>query len=330
MSFDQPLLLLTLLVLPVAVVLFLLVERRRSRYNVRFTNMEVLASVARASSRRRYLAPLLFLVALAALGAALARPHVKTLVPDERATVILVIDASRSMQSDDVRPTRLLAAETAAGTFLDRVPKRLRVGLIVFAGDVQVAAPPTTDHELVRQSLGSIGSFTGFGGTAIGDAIVRAVEVGRQAVSSRAVASVAAPAPQADTRGLVSILFLSDGRQNRGLIQPLDGAERAKAAGIPVHTVALGTADGGSSGGFGFGGARAPDPETLRAIARITGGQFFEARSAKSLQAAYAKLGSRLGRSPGRTEVTYAFVLGAAALLVAAGLLAARWAPRLP
>jgi Ca-activated chloride channel family protein len=330
MSFDQPLLLLTLLVLPAAVVLFLLIERRRSRYNVRFTNMEVLAGVTRTSWRRRYVAPLLFLVALAALGAALARPHMNTLVADERATVILVIDASRSMQSDDVRPTRLLAAEAAAGTFLDRVPKRLRVGLIVFAGDVQVAAPPTTDHELVRESLGSIGSFTGFGGTAIGDAIVRAVEVGREAVASRAVASVAAPAPQADTRGLVSILFLSDGRQNRGLIQPLDGAERAKAAGIPVHTVALGTADGGSSGGFGFGGARAPDPETLRAIARITGGQFFEARSAKSLQAAYAKLGSRLGRSPGRTEVTYAFVLGAAALLVAAGLLAARWAPRLP
>jgi Ca-activated chloride channel family protein len=332
MSFDQPLLLLTLLVLPAAVVLFLLVERRRSRYNVRFTNMEVLAGVARTSSRRRYLAPLLFLVALAALGAALARPHVQTLVADERATVILVIDASRSMQSDDVRPTRLLAAEAAAGTFLDRVPKRLRVGLIVFAGDVQVAAPPTTDHELVRQSLGSIGSFTGFGGTAIGDAIVRAVEVGRQAVSSRAVASVAAPAPRTDARGLVSILFLSDGRQNRGLIQPLDGAERAKAAGIPVHTVALGTASGGSgpSGGFGFGGPRAPDPETLKAIARITGGQFYAARSAKSLQTTYAKLGSRLGRSPGRTEITYAFLLGAAALLVAAGLLSARWAPRLP
>jgi Ca-activated chloride channel family protein len=330
MSFDQPLLLLTLLVLPAAVVLFLLIERRRSRYNVRFTNMEVLAGVARTSWRRRYLAPLLFLVALAALGAALARPHMNTLVADERATVILVIDASRSMQSDDVRPTRLLAAEAAAGTFLDRVPKRLRVGLIVFAGDVQVAAPPTTDHELVRESLGSIGSFTGFGGTAIGDAIVRAVEVGREAVASRAVASVAAPAPPTDARGLVSILFLSDGRQNRGLIQPLDGAQRAKAAGIPVHTVALGTANGGSSGGFGFGGARAPDPETLRAIARITGGQFYAARSAKSLQAAYAKLGSRLGRSPGRTEVTYAFLLGAAALLVAAGLLSARWSPRLP
>jgi Ca-activated chloride channel family protein len=329
MSFDQPLLLLTLLVLPAAVVLFLLIERRRSRYNVRFTNMEVLAGVTRTSWRRRYVAPLLFLVALAALGAALARPHMNTLVADERATVILVIDASRSMQSDDVRPTRLLAAEAAAGTFLDRVPKRLRVGLIVFAGDVQVAAPPTTDHELVRESLGSIGSFTGFGGTAIGDAIVRAVEVGREAVASRAVASVAAPAPPTDARGLVSILFLSDGRQNRGLIQPLDGAQRAKAAGIPVHTVALGTANGGS-GGFGFGGPRAPDPETLKAIAQITGGQFYAARSAQSLQATYAKLGSRLGRSPGRTEITYAFLLGAAALLVAAGLLSARWAPRLP
>jgi Ca-activated chloride channel homolog len=330
-SFENPLLLLTLLVLPAAIVLFLLVERRRARYTVRFTNLDALGQIAPRNAWRRYAPAALFLLALAAAGAALARPHVKALVPDERATVILVIDASRSMQSDDVRPTRLLAAEAAARSFLDRVPKRLRVALIVFAGDVQVAAPPTTDHELVKASLDNIGSFTGFGGTAIGDALVRAVEVGQQAVSSnRTLASLAAPPPAASPRGLVSILFLSDGRQNRGIIPPLEGAARAKAAGIPVHTVALGTANGGSQGYGGFGGPRAPDPETLRAIAAETGGQFFAARTAESLKAAYARLGSRLGRKQGSTEITYAFVLGAAGLLIGAGVLSARFAPRIP
>ena len=328
MSFDSPLLLLTLLVLPAAVALYLLVERRRARYTLRYTNLDILAQVGRKSAWRRYVAPLLFLLALAALGAALARPHVKTLVPNERATVILVLDASRSMQSTDVRPSRLLAAEAAARSFLDRVPKRLRVGLIVFAGDVQVATPPTSDHQLVKDSIASIGGFTGFGGTAIGDAVARAVEVGQQAVSgNRALASVAAAPAPAGADKLVSILFLSDGRQNRGILQPLEGAARAKAAGIPVHTVALGSTTGGFQG---FGPRRAPDPETLRAIAQMTGGQFFAARTAESLKAVYTKLGSLLGRTPGRTEVTYAFLLGAAVLLVAAAFLSSRSAARIP
>ena len=140
----------------------------------------------------------------------------------------------------------------------------------------------------------------------------------------------------------VSILFLSDGAQTRGVLSPLEGAAQARAAGIPVYTVALGTPNGTLTfdfGGFGGqfpgpGGPRTipvpPDPATLRAIARTTGGQFFEARSAKSLQSAYANLGSRLGREPGSHEVTRDFVLAAAGFLLAAGLLGALWAPRLP
>lgn len=334
MSFERPLLLLSLLAIPAAVGLYLLAERRRMRYSLRFTNIDVLALVAGGRAWRRYVPPVLFLLALAALGAGLARPQANTLVANERATVILVIDTSRSMQAQDVRPTRLIAARRAARTFLDRVPERLRVALIVFSGEVHVAAPPTSDHDLVRESIDAIGNW-GFSGTAIGDAIARAVEVGQRAVGDDAMlASFSAARPPATpTRGLVSIVFLSDGRQNRGIIPPLQGAARARAAGIPVHTVALGTPNGvlrPGSQGFGGGWRAVPDPATLRAIARATGGEFFEARSAKSLTAAYTKLGSRLGRTPGRSEVTYAFLLGAATLLVAAGLLSARWSPRLP
>lgn len=342
MTFERPLLLLTLLAVPLALTLYVLAERRRMRYAIRFTNLDVLASVVGDRYRRRFVPLALFLLALAALCVGMARPQHKTLVPRDRATVILVLDVSRSMQSKDVKPNRIGAAVAAVRTFLDRVPDRLQVGLIAFAGDPAVANPPTTNHDLVRKSLDTIQWFPSFGGTAIGDALAAAVKLGQQAVSGEGgnLASATTAAPNTQTRGLVSILFLSDGAQTRGDLEPLAGADLAKEAGIPVYTVALGTPDGtldfggGGGGGYApFGGRRVPvppDPDTLRAIANRTGGEFFAAQSAKSLQAAYKKLGSSLGRKPGQSEITYGFLAAAAFLLVAAGLLSALWSPRLP
>ncbi|HZQ64580.1 MAG TPA: VWA domain-containing protein [Gaiellaceae bacterium] len=334
MSFGHPLLLLTLLAVPLAAGVYLYLQRRPARYAMTFTNLDVLASVAGGRRWLRYLAPALFLLALASLCFALARPHRSTLVASKRSTVILVIDVSGSMQANDVRPTRLGAAQAAARTFLDKVPKSVRVGLIAFAGEPQVAAPPTTDHDLVRQSLDTLSLFSGFGGTAIGDALAAAVELagpqkpaGAQTIAYRIAASSSS----------TSILFLSDGHQTRGLLEPLQGAERAQQAGIPVYTVALGTPNGvlntGQFGGFGQGRGPIPvppDPETLSDIARTTGGQFFEARNARSLSSAYSHLGARLGREPGKTEITYQFLAIGAGLLLAAGLLSALTSPRLP
>ena len=227
-------------------------------------------------------------------------------------------------------------------TFLKRVPKGVKVGLIAFAREPQVAAPPTSDRDVVLASLDSIGYFSGFGGTAIGDALAAAVELaGPPAVKpgGQTIAYYTAV-----TKSPVTILFLSDGHQTRGLLQPLEGAQRARTAGIPVYTVALGTPNGvlnrgsfgggfGGGGGGGFGGGQIPvppDPETLSDIARMTGGEFFEARSSRALSAAYSNLGSRLGREPGQTEVTYQLLALGAALLLAAGLLSAFVSPRLP
>ena len=345
MTFERPLLLLTLLAVPLAVALYVLAERRRMRYAIRFTNLDVLAGVAGDRYRRRFVPLALFLLALAALCIGMARPQHTTLVPRDRATVILVLDVSRSMQAKDVKPSRIGAAAAAVRTFLNRVPDRLQVGLIAFAGDPAVANPPTANHDLVRKSLDTIEWFPSFGGTAIGDALAAAVKLGQQAVSGEGgnLASATTAAPNTQTRGLVSILFLSDGAQTRGDLEPLAGADLAKEAGIPVYTVALGTPNGTldfGAGGGGyqgtlppFGGRRVPvppDPDTLRAIANRTGGEFFAAQSAKSLQSAYEKLGSSLGRKPGQSEITYGFLAGAAFLLVAAGLLSVLWSPRLP
>jgi Ca-activated chloride channel family protein len=356
MSFERPWLLLALLAIPVAIGLYVLAERRRMRYAISFTNLDVLATVVGGRQWRRYVPPALFLLALAAASVAVARPMHTTLVAQDRATVILVVDVSRSMEASDVKPTRLRAAEAAIRTFLDRVPKRLRVGLIAFAGDPQVATPPTTDRDPVREALNTLEWFPRYGGTAIGDALAAAVELGRQA-ASRGGGDLAAMTSTTKTHGLVSILLLSDGAQTRGDLEPLEGAQRAKAAGIPVYTVALGTPNGrlrfdrafgggppgitpgqgGGGGGFFPGNPYRrgsvpvpPDPATLRAIASTTGGRFFAARNSESLQSAYSHLGSKLGRKHGETEITYAFLAVAAGLLLAAGLLSAAWSPRLP
>ena len=231
----------------------------------------------------------------------------------DKATVILVLDVSGSMQAVDVKPTRLAAAQKAIHTFLDKVPSRVRVGLVLFAGEAQVATPPTRDHELVGEAVDAAGEFRGFGGTAIGDAIATAVRLGLTITGgsgSGQLASYTTAPPQVSST-LVSILFLSDGRQTQGSLQPLEGAARARAAGFPVYTVALGTTGqttlrgfpggfpGGGAGGFGGIGRRglSPDPVTLKAIATQTGGQFFRARSAGAVDAAYSKLGSSLGRT---------------------------------
>lgn len=337
MSFDRPWALAALLVLPLLVWLYRVVQRRRMAYAMRFTNLAVLAPLAGRRSWRRLVPPVLAVLALAALIGATARPQVRGLVAHDRATVVLVLDVSGSMEARDVKPSRLGAAQNAIRVFLDKAPKRLRVGLIVFAGFPQVASPPTTNHEQVRASLDSLGQYSSFGGTAIGDAIAEAVVLGRQTLARDAEAAPVAPDTPDATKSLVSILFLSDGAQRQGVLQPLDGAGRAKAAGMPVYTIALGTPHGTITRRFGgqFGGLPRtiqvpPDPETLKAIAETTGGEFYNATSANALQSAYAKLGSRLGRKPADKEITYAFLAVAAGLLLGAGALSLLWSPRLP
>jgi Ca-activated chloride channel family protein len=326
MTFDRPVLLLTLLLVPLVVGVYVLVRRRRQRYAVSFTNLEVLAAVADRPGWRRELPTALGLVAFTALVVAIAGPHVTRNAPIERATVILAVDTSRSMLSEDVRPTRLAAAKAAAQTFLERVPDELRVGVVTFAGDVQVAAFPSHDRDQLRASIRALGPSWG-GGTAIGDALARSVELGQEALSEEGDGPGPGSSAPPPLEGAVSVLFLSDGRQRYGILRPAEGARLARAAGIPVFTVAVGAQDGTGGGLDWF---RPPDTATLQTIARATGGEFFAASSEEALTSAYADLGSRLGRAPRASEITVAFVGIGAAVLLAAGLLSAGWWPRLP
>jgi Ca-activated chloride channel family protein len=317
--------LLLLLLLPIGAVAYMLLERRRSRYAIRFTNVEVLASVLPSTRPWRiYVPPVLFLLSLAALIIALARPQVSLAVARDQASIVLAVDTSGSMYATDVKPTRHGAAQDAVSRFVRKLPSRYQVGLIAFSSEPQVAVPLTHDHELIVQS---VNYFYPGAGTAIGDAIARAVDLLRPVVSL-------STSPTRERKGpLAAILLLSDGAQTRGILQPLDGAARAKRLGIPIFTVALGTPNGTVTfdrGPFARTIPVPPDPVTLRQIASTTGGEFFAAYSRAKLNDVYSKLASRFGSKHEWREATFGFLGGGAVLLLLATGLSIRWLSRLP
>ena len=319
MTFATPLLLLGLLLLPLLVLAYRL-ERRPSKFAVRYTNVDILATVVGGTrSWRRHAGLALFLLALAALLVGFARPSMTRLADREEATVVLVIDVSGSMQAEDVEPTRLEAAQAVVRDFLKGLPKRFKVGVVAFSETAEVAAPATDDRQL---AIDAIDYLYPQRGTAIGDAIARGVEVARAA--DEGVSGVARPA---------AILLLSDGSQTEGLLLPQEGAARAKSFKIPVYTIALGTPEGIVEFNR-FGGTRIipvpPDPATLRQIATMTGGKFYEAENEPDLRKAYESMGSLVSKVERKQEVTFAFLAGGLVLLLAAAAVAVVTFPRLP
>jgi Ca-activated chloride channel family protein len=336
MSFEWPVALLGLLVLPLAVVLYGLGQRRRARYAVRFTNLDLLADVVtKTPGWRRHLPPALFLLALGLLLLGLAKPQAIVPVTKEEARVVLVMDSSESMRATDVFPDRITAAREAAEAFLDRSPAHLDVGLVTFSSEPTRMLSPTDDRGMVRQLLGLLNPA---GGTAMGDALLRAVEMGRS-VGAPTHESIPESAPQQDPapgaslpkeENPTAVILLSDGANSAGEATPLEAAQEAKEHGIPVYTVALGTKEGVVEQSDGGHMPVPPDTETLRRIAKTTGGKFFASSSADDLMRVYEDLGSSLAFVKEKREITLAFVGAALALLAASGTLSVLWFNRLP
>jgi len=318
-SLQAPLFLAALGLIPLGLVVHRLAARRRRRYAMRFPALATLAGVmASPPAWRRRLPAALLALAVAALAVALARPQRTVQVPVEQASVMLVTDASGSMEAVDVKPSRLAAAVDSAQAFLDEVPAATRVGLVAYSTAPYTAQKPTTDRDVVRATLDGL---TADGGTATGDALAAAL----LALGRNADAPPPSPSAQAPP---AAIVLLSDGKAMGGR----DTDEVARAAGrlgVPIYTVALGTPEGVVPGTFGEVIPVPPDPDQLRRVARASGGRFFAAKDADRLDAVYQTLGSRLGTKPRKREVTAAFAgLGLLALLIA-GTLAVRWRGRL-
>jgi Ca-activated chloride channel family protein len=319
-SFDWPIALLGLAVLPPLVVLYVMRERSRVDDAASFVSPALLPNlIDRKPGRRRHLPIALMLVALAALIVGVGRPRANVSVRREEATVMLVIDTSRSMGATDVKPTRLAAAQSAAYSLLDKMPKKFRVGIVAFGSRAVVALPPTDNRELARTAIGLL--HTGEG-TALGDAVVLSATVGQR---------------QRTTDGVIpptSVLVISDGAADGGRYKPLDAAKRAKELHVPVYTAVLGTPDGTVehklAGGYTEVIRVPASPSTLRQIAATTGGQFFTATTASTLRKVYGQLGSRLGHKTVSREMTDVFAGGSALLLLIGGTLSALWFRRVP
>ena len=354
-NFLAPELLLGLLLVPIAIGFYLWAQRRRSKYAVRFTNLDLLANIApRRPSWRRHLPPVLYLAAIAALLIGLARPTMVMAVPREDATVILTLDVSGSMKATDVDPTRLDAARAAAQSFIDQLPAKVRVGIVAFASEPVTLVSPTVDRAQLKAALDSLRPRDG---TAMGDALMQVLDIAQQiqadatapdasAAPSASPAPSLSPSPSASPgtavgpadvpsgQPLVAAILLSDGANSVGEAEPLDAAKRAASMNVPIYTIALGTPDGSIQVRDNLGRLQTvpvpPDTATLQQIADTTGAKAFDAPTAQDLASVYDNLQSRIGYTQETQEVTFALV-GAGLLLVIVGAgLSAVWFGRLP
>ena len=297
MSFSSPTWLLALLAVPAAVLLYRLSRRRATRYAIRFPAAASAARAIGAAPRwPRHVPAALLLTGAALLALGLARPRVPHRVPSNSASLMLVTDHSGSMAADDVSPTRLAAAQSAANTFLNQLPAGVRVGAIGFSTAPDAVQGPSTDHSLARRA---INAEQADGGTATGPALTLALQLLRGADPHHPPAA---------------IVLLSDGAANRGE-DPVQVAQLAAREHISIYTVALGTPEGVLVSPYGVQPVP-PDPQLMAQIAQVSGGRAFNAKNADQLSSIYQRLGSQLSTVVRQRDITILFVIAGALMLL--------------
>ncbi|MGN9907198.1 VWA domain-containing protein [Phytohabitans sp. LJ34] len=319
MSFESPVRLWLLVGVAAIAVLYLVLQRRRSRYAVRFTNLRLLDRVApKRPGWRRHVAATLFLSMLALLVVGFARPSDEVRVPRERATVIVAVDVSLSMMATDVAPDRLTSAKSAARDFVQGLPEEFNVGLVGFAGNASVFVAPVTDREAMYNGIERLEEGSaGEQGTAIGEAIYAALG---------SIQSLDAEA--AEETPPARVVVLSDGANTAGR-DPDEASAAATAAGVPVDTIAFGT-ESGAIEGAGRRMSVPVDGETLDAVARQTGGTYHQAGSSDELRAVYEDIGSSVGYTTERQDVSARFIGIGLVLALGAAAASMFWFSRIP
>lgn len=336
MTFLWPQFLWLLLALPLLVLLYLWLIRRKKKLALRYASLSIVReAIGAGQTVRRHIPPLLFLLAIAAMLIAAARPMAVVMLPSNQQTIILAMDVSGSMQAADVQPNRLVAAQEAAKSFLKQIPRTVKVGVVAFAGSAQVAQLPTTNRD---DLVTAIDSFQLQRATATGNAIV----VSLATLFPDAGIDISDFGPQSKKRGnsldragkgpkdftpvapgsytSAAIIMLTDGQRTTG-VDPLDAAQAAADRGIRIYTVGIGTVDGDTIGFEGWSMRVRLDEDTLKAIANKTNAEYFYAGTAADLKKVYDTLSSRLTVEKKETEISALFALAAAVLaLVSAGL----------
>ncbi len=337
MNFLWPQFLWLLAALPLLVLLYVWLMRRKKKMALRYASLSIVKEAMGAGQTvRRHIPPALFLLALAAMLVAAARPVAVVTLPSNQQTIILAMDVSGSMRATDVQPNRLVAAQNAAKSFLTELPRHVKVGIVAFAGSAQVAQLPTVNRE---DLVTAIDRFQLQRATATGNAIVislatlfpdagidlQSLQTGRERQRGFAIDgekkekkefTPVAPGSYASA----AIIMLTDGQRTTG-VDPLEAAKMAADRGVRVYTVGIGTVDGETIGFEGWSMRVRLDEETLKAIANKTSAEYYYAGTAADLKKVYETLSSRLTVEKKETEVSALMALAAAALaLLSAGL----------
>jgi Ca-activated chloride channel family protein len=317
MRFSSPWWLLTLIGVAALLIGYVVLQLRRKRYVARFSNVALLSSIApRRPGWRRHLTFATLLMALVVLSIGVAGPTAAVRVPRDRATVMMAIDVSESMQATDVLPNRIRAAQSAATQFADLLPPRINLGLVKFGGVASVLVPPTLDRGAIKSAIAGLQLESS---TAIGEAVFACLDA-INVFSQSSTAKGDKPAP-------ARIVLMSDGANNRG--RTVESAETAsRQAGVPVSTIAFGT----DTGSVDIDGQEIPvpaDKATLHTLATQTGGTFNTAASAQQLTQVYANIGSQIGYTTTHRDISWRFLVTGLLLALVAGGTSLLWAGRL-
>ncbi len=343
MTFLWPEFLWLLLLLPLLVLLYIWLLRRKKKVTLRYASLSIVReAMGKGQSIRRHVPPFLFLLALGCMLVAASRPFAVITLPSDQQTIMLAMDVSGSMRATDVKPNRLVASQDAAKAFLAELPRNIRVGIVAFAGTASVVQPPTLSRE---DLVAAIDKFQLQRGTAFGIGIVvslaelfpdagidiQSMMAGRD--KARGVAIDQAPQLGKDGKEIkpfvpvapgsyasAAIILLTDGQRMTG-VDSVDAARAAADRGVRVYTVGVGTVDGETIGFEGWSMRVKLDEVTLKAIARDTQAQYFYAGTAADLKKVYESLSSRLTVVKKETEISGLLALVAAAFaLLSAGL----------
>jgi Ca-activated chloride channel family protein len=336
MSFLWIRMLWLLLLVPALVVIYILLQRRRQKYAVRYASLSLVKdALGRGPGLRRHIPPILFLFGLAIMIVALARPATTVVLPSQQGTVILALDISGSMRAEDLQPNRLGAAKAAARAFVEKQPKNVRIGIVAFSTTSALVQAPTKDRDQVMAAITRLATQRG---TAVGNGILsslRAIfeesspDLSSSLFDSFEESESMPPAVEPGSYSNAVIVLLSDGQSNRGP-DPLEMADRAANLGVRIYTVGLGSPEGVIMNFWGRSIRVRLDEEALKSIARKTDGSYFKADNETDLRTIYETLSTKFVSQREETEITAFFTAAAAAVLLIAVLLSMLWFRRIP
>lgn len=335
MSFTWPALLWLQALVPLLVVAYLLLLKRKRHTALRYANLAMVQqAVGRQGRLRRHLPPLLFLLGLATLFLAVARPNASITLPQQEQTVILAMDVSGSMRATDVQPNRLIAAQSAARTFVVEQPRDTRIGIVSFAATAALVQPPTPSREDILVALDHLqlqyGTAIGSGllvslATLYPDAGIEIAAPGGDATVEIRHPEFLGPIPgQAGANPHAAIILLTDGQSTTGP-DVIEVAQLATDLGVRVFTVGIGTVEGDVISVGGWSARVGLDEESLAQIANMTQGDYFHAATAEDLKAVYRNLNTRMVLKTEETEITAIFAAAGTLILLLGAMLSLLW-----